>query len=254
MVLGLPFVNPQPEYPQCMPRRLRPVDIAREAGISVQQVRNYVDLGVLPPVARTETGYRVFTPDHGAAVVAVRRLAAGHGWARTRQIMRAVQAGDLDAALAAVDAGHAELDRERTDIARVLAAFDELAGSGTGAPVPRGTLRIGEVARLTGVRTSALRVWERYGLLNPARDRPTGYRVYDAAEVRNARVVALLRRGGYAISIVRAVLDELRATGSPQRVRTELAKREKELTERSRLRIAGTAALHTYLDERHASG
>lgn len=237
-----------------MPARLRPVDIAREAGISVQQVRNYVDLGVLPPVSRTETGYRVFTSDHAAAVVATRRLAAGHGWARTRQIMRAVHAGDLDGALAAVDAGHAELDRERADIARVLAAFDELAAADPGAPAPRGTLRIGEVARLTGVRTSALRVWERHGLLRPSRDRPTGYRVYDAAEVRNARVVALLRRGGYPIPIVRAVLDELRTTGSPQRVRAELAKREKELSTRSRRRLAGTAALHAYLEQRHTSG
>jgi len=232
-----------------MPRRLRPVDIARRAGISVQQVRNYVDLGVLPPVSRTETGYRVFTTGHADAVVTVRRLAAGHGWARTRQIMRAVHAGDLDTALAAVDAGHAELDRERTDIARVLAAFDELAAAEPRAPAVRGPLRIGEVARVTGVRASALRVWERYGLLRPARDHPTGYRVYDAAEVRNARVVALLRRGDYPIPIVRAVLDELRSTGSPQRVRTELAKRERELADRSRRRLAGTAALHTYLDE-----
>lgn len=236
-----------------MPRRLRPVDIARQAGISVQQVRNYVDLGVLPPVARTETGYRVFTPDHAAAVLTVRKLAAGHGWARTREIMRAVYAGDLDTALAAVDAGHAELDRERTDIARVLAAFDELSTADPGPPAVRGPLRIGEVARVTGVRTSALRVWERYGLLRPVRERPTGYRVYDPAEARNARVVALLRRGGYTIPIVRAVLDELRTTGSPQRVRTELAKREKELTERSRRRVAGTAALHTYLEERQTS-
>jgi hypothetical protein len=30
------------------PERLRAVDLARQAGISVQQVRNYVDLGLLP--------------------------------------------------------------------------------------------------------------------------------------------------------------------------------------------------------------
>ncbi|HEY3688329.1 MAG TPA: MerR family transcriptional regulator [Streptosporangiaceae bacterium] len=233
--------------------RTRAVDIARTAGISVQQVRNYVDLGVLPPVERTPSGYRIFTADHAAAVVAVRSLAAGHGWARTRAIMRAVHAGDLDTALAELDAGHAELHHERTEIARVLAAVDDLAAA---VPPPaaarRGALRVGEVARATGVRTSALRLWERHGLLRPARDTATGYRAYDPAEVRNARVVALLRRGGYPIPIVRAVLDELRTTGDPRRVRTELAARERDLVARSRNRLAASAALHTYLTHRAA--
>lgn len=235
--------------------RLRAVDIARAAGISTQQVRNYVDLGLLPPVARTDSGYRVFTETHAVAIVAVRRMAAGHGWARTREIMRAVHAGDLDAALAALDAGHAELDRERTELAEVQAAFDELArtpegtdgADGTAVRAPRGPLRIGEVAHVTGVRTSALRVWERYGLLRPSRDPGTGYRVYDAAELRNARAVALLRRGAYPLPLVAAVLSELRTTGNPQRVQAELTKRDRDLTTRSAHRLTGTAALHTYL-------
>jgi DNA-binding transcriptional MerR regulator len=231
--------------------RTRAVDIARTAGISVQQVRNYVDLGVLPPVERTPSGYRIFTADHAAAVVAVRRMAAGHGWARTRAIMRAVHAGDLDTALAELDSGHSELDRERAEIVRVLAAVDELAAA---VPPPaatrRGPLRVGEVARVTGVRTSALRLWERHGLLRPSRDASTGYRAYDAAELRNARVVALLRRGGYPIPIVRAVLDELRTTGDPSRVRAELSARERDLAVRSRNRLAASAALNTYLDHR----
>lgn len=235
-----------------MRERLRAVDVARTAGISTQQVRNYVDLGLLPPVTRTDSGYRVFTADHTVAVTAVRRMAAGHGWARTREIMRAVHHGDLDAALAALDAGHAELDRERAELAGVRAAFDELARTTAGAgdeaaPRPRYSRHIGEVAHVTGVRTSALRVWEKYGLLRPSRDPVTGYRVYDAAEVRNARVVALLRRGGYPLPLVGAVLGELRSTGDPQRVQAELAKRDRELTARSAHRMAGTAALHAYL-------
>ncbi|WP_037667436.1 MerR family DNA-binding transcriptional regulator, partial [Streptomyces afghaniensis] len=48
-------------------RRLRPVDLARLAGVSTQQIRNYEDAGVLPPAARTESGYRVFTDIHRSA-------------------------------------------------------------------------------------------------------------------------------------------------------------------------------------------
>jgi DNA-binding transcriptional MerR regulator len=233
--------------------RVRASDVARGAGISVQQVRNYEAAGVLPPVERTESGYRIFTPGHAAAVRVVRLLADGHGWERARVVMRAVHTGDVATALAALDRSHAELDRERSEIAGVLDAFAAIAtppmpSLPPGAPARSG-VRIGVVADVTGVRTSALRVWERHGLLRPSRERGTGYRVYDDAELGRARVVALLRRGNYPISIVRAVIDELRSTGSPERVRTELAKREQDLHRRSLLRLRASAALYAYLSQ-----
>lgn len=232
-------------------QRWRAVDIAETAGISVQQVRNYVDLGVLPPVERTPSGYRIFTGEHAAAVTLARQMAQGHGWARTRAIMRAVHDGDLDIAIAAVDASHAELDRERADVADVLRALTTVTTSPAAAtnPVPRGGLRIGDVASIARVRTPVLRLWERRGLLRPAREPSTGYRVYDEAELRTARVVALLRRGAYPFPVVHAVVDELRGSGSPDRVRAELAKREQELHRRSLLRLRASAALYGYLEE-----
>ena len=58
------------------------------------------------------------------------------------------------------------------------------------------TLRIGEVARRTGVSTDLLRAWERrYGLLQPDRAE-AGYRLYSEADVaRVARMQELLRDG-----------------------------------------------------------
>jgi DNA-binding transcriptional MerR regulator len=229
--------------------RLRIGDLARTAGISVQQVRNYVDLGVLPPVERTASGYRVFTRDHAEALTAARRMAEGHGWQRTRAIMIAVHDGDLETALTELDRGHAELNRERADIERVLGAFETVVTSPrppAPAPVRHGA-RIAEVARAAGVRTSSLRFWEQRGLLRPDREKVTGYRVYGEPELREAQVIALLRKGGYPFPIVRAVLDEMRTTGSPERVRAELAKREQELQQRSLRRLRASAALYGYL-------
>ncbi|GIJ76301.1 DNA-binding transcriptional regulator, MerR family [Micromonospora phaseoli] len=227
-------------------RRLRAVDLAATAGISVQQVRNYVDLGVLPSVERTPSGYRIFTEAHARALAVARTMADGHGWTRTREIMLAVNGADPPAALAALDAGHAELDRERAEIRRVLGAFETVVTSPRVA-VPRRTVRVGAVADLVGVRTSQLRSWEARGLLRPVRERGTGYRVYDEAEVRAAQVVALLRRGAYPFDIIMAVLDEMRSTSSPQRVRAELARREQDLHRRSLRRLAASAALYDYL-------
>ena len=53
---------------------LRPVDLARLAGISAQQVRNYADAGILPPAERTAAGYRLFEDRHRRAMLTYRAL------------------------------------------------------------------------------------------------------------------------------------------------------------------------------------
>ncbi|WP_228979433.1 MerR family DNA-binding transcriptional regulator [Streptomyces sp. DH12] len=227
--------------------RWRAADLARTAGVSVQQLRNYVAAGVLPPVGRTAGGYRVYTGTHARALTAARDMAAGHGWATARAVMRAVHTGDLDAALAALDESHARLDRERGELAAVREALDTVLAHGA-PPAPRRGLRIGQVAAAVGVRPPVLRLWEERGLLKPDRDPATGYRVYPVGEVRAAHVVALLRRGHHPLAAVRAVLDELRATGDPDRVRGELDERERDLRRRSLHRLRASAALHAYLE------
>lgn len=231
------------------PSRLRLVDLARAVGLSVQSVRQYADLGFLPPVARTPSGYRVFTSSHAEALRVARALIQGYGWDPALAVMRAVHAGDHEAVLALVDSSHAELHAERQRIDRVLGAFEAVV---VDAPPPSSPhLRVGEVARSLGIRTSALRLWEKRGLLHPVRDRTTGYRVYDRGQQRNAHLIAILRRGGYGIELIRPVLEELHSTDQshkPERVRAELARREADLHRLSTLRLQATATLHGYLE------
>lgn len=70
-------------------------------------------------------------------------------------------------------------------------------------------LRIGELARRTGVSVELLRAWEkRYGLLQPSRT-SAGYRLYSAAdEERVARMRRGLDEGLAAAEAARAALDE----------------------------------------------
>ncbi|MEU5089608.1 MerR family transcriptional regulator [Streptomyces sp. NPDC021356] len=223
-------------------------ELARSAGVSVQQVRNYVDSGLLPPVGRTASGYRVFTAAHADALATARELAGGHGWPTARTVMRAVHAGDLRTALAALDASHARLDRERAELAAVGEALATVLADGTFAPsAGRRPPRIGEAARAVGVKPPVLRLWEERGLLRPDREPGTGYRRYPGPELQAAHIVALLRRGGHPLAAVGTVLAELRAVGDPGRVRGELAAREDELHRRSLRRLAASAALHAHL-------
>ena len=66
-------------------------------------------------------------------------------------------------------------------------------------------LSIGEAARRAGVSASAIRYWERRGLV-PAPPRRSGRRCYDPAVVVRLRQVGAARRSGLAIAEIRALL------------------------------------------------
>jgi DNA-binding transcriptional MerR regulator len=68
--------------------------------------------------------------------------------------------------------------------------------------------RIGEVAKLTGVTTRALRYWEELGLLRPASRTDGGERLYTAADLRRVtRIRDLQELLGFSLEEVKAVLN-----------------------------------------------
>ena len=68
------------------------------------------------------------------------------------------------------------------------------------APVQQ-TLKIKDVAELTGVAAATIRMWEqRYGFPTPSRT-PAGYRLYTEADVEAIRTVMALRRRGLSIAV-----------------------------------------------------
>ncbi|MFD0207409.1 MULTISPECIES: MerR family transcriptional regulator [Saccharothrix] len=258
---------------------LRPVDLARAAGISAQQVRNYLDAGVLPPAERSPAGYRVFDERHRRALTTYRALGRGYGWEAAKAIMRLVHAGSSEAALARVDAEHAAAHGQRLGLRATAEALEAVAREAgaeaavsqaaraeavgareavrarearaveVGRPstsVPRAGLRVGELAARLGVRPSALRVWEAAGLLAPGRD-GDGYRRFGPADVRDARLVAMLRESRYPLPAIKPIMDEFRSSGGADALRAAITAREVELGRRARAMLEGAAALHGYL-------
>ncbi|MQA86811.1 MAG: MerR family transcriptional regulator [Streptosporangiales bacterium] len=242
--------------PSTSGRSLRPIDLARAAGISTQQVRNYVDAGILPSTPRTATGYRRFEARHRRALLTYRALARGYGSDTARAIMRAVHAGDLPLALTLVDAGHAALHEQRLSLRAAGEALEAVAEQTPDtSALPRSGMRIGEVAAYLGVRTSALRVWESAGLLTPERDPGTKYRRFGPADVRDARMINMLRQGHYPLPQIRPILDGLRRTGSSDALRAAIARRQAALTQRATAMLEGSSRLHDYVtDQEPTSG
>jgi DNA-binding transcriptional MerR regulator len=235
--------------------RLRPVDLAREHGLSAQAVRNYEEEGILPKAGRTRHGYRIYTPLHARALRAFVALVPAHGHGTATGVMRAVNAGDVDAALALLDESHAQLLRDRETLAAVEKALRDLTSSETPAPPRRGARRgeevfIGQLARRLGVGPATLRKWERAGLLNPRRDSETGYRVYSPADVRDARLAHQLRRGGYLLRQIAPLIERVRHAGGVGPLEATLDGWRARLTTRGLSMLAAAAELSAYVENR----
>ena len=235
-----------------MKKFLRPIDLARAIGLSVQTVHNYEDCGFIPQAERNAKGYRLYTTQHLRAIQVARIVIVGHGWERARTIMRCIHARELASALAVIDEHHAKIHADRREIEQTLEMLRTAAISlevlTKASDRQRKGLRVGEVARLVGVRVSAVRFWEEQGLLHPIRERESRYRLYDDEQVRGLQVVVLLRKAGYDFDAIRVVLGQL-ATGTPEQVRSAAEHRLQDLAEVSRRAVEATAMLWEYAKE-----
>ncbi|MGD6748070.1 MerR family transcriptional regulator [Streptomyces sp. BH106] len=246
---------------------LRTVDVARESGYSVQQVRDLERLGVIPAATRSGNGYRAYAPVHVRALRAYRGLAGAVGPVAARQLMADLWTRTVTEAAAAISAVHVGLARERDEVLRAQQALWAIESEATahhgaveteaarqGAAEGADTMTITELAAALGVRTSTLRFWEREGLVAPERVTSLRARRYDASAIGAARIVAALRGSGYGIPAVRDIIDSLHSLhslqegGGPERVRHILAERLDRIAARSVELLRAGADLAAVLD------
>jgi DNA-binding transcriptional MerR regulator len=161
--------------------------------------------------------------------------------------MRAVNRGADDEAYRLVDESHAQLLDDRRTLQAVESALRDLEP----APAPEpGAVFIGPLAAGLGIRPATLRKWERAGLVRPRRDPHTGYRVYDEADVRDARLAHQLRRGGYLLEQIAPLIAQVRAAGGLEPLEGALGDWHARLSARGRAMLTGAAELDAYLRER----
>ncbi len=87
-------------------------------------------------------------------------------------------------------------------------------------------LTIGDVARRAGVNTSALRYYERVGLL-PEPARVNGQRRYDAGILKHLALVRMAQEAGFTIEEIRTLVSGFPAETPPGDRWRELARRKR---------------------------
>src|SRR5262249_18256832 len=107
-------------------------------------------------------------------------------------------------------------------------------------------MTIGEVAKRSGVATSALRFYEDQGLIQSART-DSGHRRYARAVIRRVAFIVFAQKIGLSLEEIRTELSKLPHNRVPERA--DWAKLSKSWTARIRERIAELERMQTGLTE-----
>ena len=191
---------------------LRTSDLARAVGIHPNTVRLYVDWGLVPPVERSPSGYRLFTRRHLDCLRLARLIYAAeypgrHLRASGNEIIQHAVLDDWAGAL--VKAGE-HLASVRAELERAGAAAASLEHWAQNMQENAGEepLAIGEVSRLLGVSHDVIRNWERNGLIAVPRSAYSGYRRFGKKEIERLHIIRMLSRAGYShMAILRMFIE-----------------------------------------------
>jgi DNA-binding transcriptional MerR regulator len=109
---------------------------------------------------------------------------------------------------------HARLNDEREQALAARHALESIRAEATtdAGPAESDAMTITELSRALGVRASTLRFWEQVGLVAPERVtmRAGTARRYPLSAIREARITAALRAGGYGIPEVQKAIAAVR--------------------------------------------
>ena len=89
-------------------------------------------------------------------------------------------------------------------------------------------LKVGELARRTGLSVRTLHYYDQIGLLSPAHHTGGGHRLYAADDIVRLQQIVSLRQLGFSLDEIRGCLE--RSEFSPQRViELHVAKLERQI-------------------------
>ena len=183
---------------------LRTSDLARAVGVHPNTVRLYVDWGLVPPVERSPSGYRLFTQRHldclrlGRTIYATQYPGRGFRALGTAIIQRAVAddwGGALDKAHKLLAAVSTELGHAR-HAANVLEHWAQTMDADVDPSEE--PLAIREISKILGVSLDVIRNWERARLIRVPRNSHNNYRLFGNKEIERMRIIRMLSRAGYS--------------------------------------------------------
>lgn len=188
---------------------MRPVDIARKLQVSTTMLRNYEELGVIPPVQRTVAGYRRFTEEHVAYFTCIREMQKGFSFSFISQVMKLLLKNNINEARWLITESQAKLCDEMNIVNKVQSLLTEK----TSSVIHKESFTIHEASLQTGIPISTIRYWDAQGLLNIYRT-PHNYRRFTEQDIKRLLILYALKLSKYfkgnrhSISWMKEILEQ----------------------------------------------
>lgn len=226
---------------------MKGIEIAKKLNISTSALRHYESWGLVPKVEREKNGYRIYTEEHELYFQCIRAVNAGFGMGLVREIMPRIVAGEKMEVLWIVNKAQVDLYNEKQTVLKTVEMIDLKDLLSIPRYNKKKSFTIGEVAKEANVSPSALRYWEKEGLINPKRQRDSGFRIYHPSDIRKVFIIRTIQKSAYSLDIVRGVLSDLNknnVTQAKELALQSLQYIDKRLVEQMR----GIASLHNLFD------
>ncbi|SHE34265.1 DNA-binding transcriptional regulator, MerR family [Seinonella peptonophila] len=188
-------------------RYYKPIEIARELQVSTSALRHYESWGLIPKPKRAKNGYRLYTIEHLAYFRCLRAMFAGFGVPITSKVLKHLQKKQLDQALWIVNQELSKLHQEKLLTDQTLEVIQTFDFPSVNDRRIQKKMTIGEVALLANVTPSAIRHWEKEGLLLPHRDPLNGYRIYSPNDLRKILLIRMLRESVYFLKSIKELIQ-----------------------------------------------
>lgn len=118
-----------------------------------------------------------------------------------------------------------------------------------------GLLKIGEVAKATGIGIETIRFYERKGLLDEPDRKPSGYRQYDESVVARLRFIRRSKELGFTLSEINELLSLWFDTETKcSDVRTKAQTKIEEIEEKVKTLNGMKRSLKKLIDQCHDRG
>ncbi|RIX52111.1 MerR family DNA-binding transcriptional regulator [Paenibacillus nanensis] len=229
-----------------MNRTYTPAQIAEEHNVSTTTLRRYEEQGLIPDVPRTAGGHRIYMAIHVQAFKTIRTLLLGFDIPVVYDAMRRVKAGDSTKALWLLNNQLYRMELEKQRVEHILAMIEAANVSRYQEAKVTGAVTIGRAAEMAGVNTSAIRHWEKEGLIASERDPANGYRMFPLSEVRKILVISSLRKTIYYIENLKELLKDLE-TQDISNVDRSFRLALERLDQRLTVQFQGIAELMAYI-------
>ena len=186
-----------------------PKQVADLLQVSTTTLRRYEDQGLIPDVPRTASRRRGYTVLHVQAFCTIRALLKAFDYTVAYDMMRHIKADQTEKALWLMNEQQFNLQEEKRRVESVIAMIQDSNLTKSVQSSLHAPITIGKAAKVAGVNASAIRHWEKEGLIQTERNNENGYRVFNEREVEKIIVISSLRKTVYSIDRMKELLLNL---------------------------------------------